>query len=80
MRPAVNGRERRVGDLVTTPREIGPRSQRIVDEERRHIAPGLQGFAQYAGIAMARGSATIWARVKGRWREKPSECTRGLPP
>jgi 4-aminobutyrate aminotransferase-like enzyme len=56
MRPTVNGRERRVGNLVTTRREIGPRSQRIVDEERRHIAPGLQGFAQYAGIAMARGS------------------------
>jgi 4-aminobutyrate aminotransferase / (S)-3-amino-2-methylpropionate transaminase / 5-aminovalerate transaminase len=36
-------------------REIGPRSREIVAREQRHIAPGLQGFAQYAGIAMARG-------------------------
>src|SRR5262245_5680615 len=40
---------------VTTRREIGPRSRQIVSEERRYMAPGLQGFAQYAGIAMARG-------------------------
>lgn len=36
-------------------REVGPRSKAIVAQEARHIAPGLQGFAQYAGIAIARG-------------------------
>jgi 4-aminobutyrate aminotransferase-like enzyme len=39
-------------------REVGPRSQAIVARERRHIAPGLQGFAQYAGLAMARGEGS----------------------
>jgi len=37
-------------------RERGPRSQEIVAREGRHIAPGYQGLAQYAGLAMARGS------------------------
>jgi 4-aminobutyrate aminotransferase-like enzyme len=36
-------------------REIGPLSARIVEQERRHMAPGLQSFAQYAGIAIASG-------------------------
>jgi 4-aminobutyrate aminotransferase-like enzyme len=36
-------------------REVGPRSKAVVARERRYIAPGLQGFAQYAGLAMARG-------------------------
>jgi 4-aminobutyrate aminotransferase-like enzyme len=36
-------------------REPGPRSRRVVEQERRHMAPGLQSFAQYAGLAMARG-------------------------
>ncbi len=36
-------------------REIGPRSQRIVALEQRHIAPGSQSFGLYAGLAMARG-------------------------
>ena len=36
-------------------REVGPRSKAVVAQERRHIAPGLQGFAQYAGLAIARG-------------------------
>src|SRR3989475_394513 len=35
------------------PRQPGPRSRRIVERERRHMAPGLQSFAQYAGLAMA---------------------------
>ncbi|HYB43988.1 MAG TPA: aspartate aminotransferase family protein [Candidatus Methylomirabilis sp.] len=39
-------------------REPGPRSRRIVEQERRHIAPGLQSFAQYAGLAMARGAGS----------------------
>jgi len=38
------------------PRQPGPRSRRIVERERRHMAPGLQSFAQYAGLAMARGA------------------------
>src|SRR5262247_1930937 len=36
-------------------REPGPRSQEIVARERRHAAAGMQGFALYAGLAMARG-------------------------
>jgi 4-aminobutyrate aminotransferase-like enzyme len=36
-------------------REVGPRSRRIVADEQRHIAPGLQSFALSAGLAMARG-------------------------
>jgi 4-aminobutyrate aminotransferase-like enzyme len=39
-------------------REIGPRSKAIVAREQGHIAPGLQGFAQYAGLAMARGEGS----------------------
>jgi len=38
------------------PHQPGPRSRRIVEQERRHMAPGLQSFAQYAGLAMARGA------------------------
>jgi 4-aminobutyrate aminotransferase-like enzyme len=34
----------------------GPRSQRIVAREQRHVAPGLQSYALSAGLAMARGS------------------------
>ncbi len=37
-------------------REVGPRSRRIVEQELRHAAPGMQGFALYAGLAMARGA------------------------
>jgi 4-aminobutyrate aminotransferase/(S)-3-amino-2-methylpropionate transaminase len=36
-------------------RQVGPRSKDIVARERRFLAPGSQGFAQYAGLAMARG-------------------------
>ena len=39
-------------------REVGPRSRAIVARESGHIAPGLQGFAQYAGLAMARGEGS----------------------
>jgi len=38
------------------PHQPGPRSRRIVEQERRHMAPGLQSFAQYAELAMARGA------------------------
>jgi 4-aminobutyrate aminotransferase/(S)-3-amino-2-methylpropionate transaminase len=40
-------------------REPGPRSREIVEQERRHMAPGLQSFAQYAGLAMARGAGAM---------------------
>src|SRR3989440_3349871 len=40
---------------MTERREVGPRSQRIVAQERRHVAPGSQSFSLYAGLAMARG-------------------------
>jgi 4-aminobutyrate aminotransferase-like enzyme len=46
---------------VSERREVGPRSKAIVAREQQHIAPGLQGFAQYAGLAMARGEgSTLW--------------------
>ena len=35
--------------------EVGPRSRSIVELESRHMAPGLQSFALYSGLAMARG-------------------------
>jgi 4-aminobutyrate aminotransferase-like enzyme len=35
--------------------EVGPRSRRIVELEQRHMAPGLQSFALYSGLAMAEG-------------------------
>src|SRR6184192_260259 len=46
---------------MTERREVGPRSQRIVAQERRHVAPGTQSFSLYAGLAMARctGSTLI---------------------
>ena len=40
-------------------REPGPRSRQIVLQEQRHMAPGLQSFAQYAGVAMARGAGSM---------------------
>jgi 4-aminobutyrate aminotransferase / (S)-3-amino-2-methylpropionate transaminase / 5-aminovalerate transaminase len=40
---------------VTAWREVGPRSREIVAREHRHVAPGLQSFALYAGFAVARG-------------------------
>ena len=36
-------------------REVGPRSKGIVELEQRHMAPGLQSFALYSGLAMAEG-------------------------
>ncbi len=41
---------------MTTRRTVGPRSQRLVAQEQRHIAPGLQSYALYSGLAMARGT------------------------
>ena len=36
----------------------GPRSKEIVELEQRHMAPGLQSFALYSGLAMARGEGS----------------------
>ena len=44
----------RVGSRV----EAGPRSKDIVELEQRHMAPGLQSFALYSGLAMARGEGS----------------------
>ncbi|MGE5413000.1 MAG: aspartate aminotransferase family protein [Syntrophomonadaceae bacterium] len=38
--------------------EVGERSKAIVELEARHMAPGLQSFALYAGVAMARGEGS----------------------
>jgi 4-aminobutyrate aminotransferase-like enzyme len=43
----------------------GPRSREIVAEERRHLAPGLQGFALWAGVAMERGQGSTVTDVDG---------------
>jgi 4-aminobutyrate aminotransferase-like enzyme len=43
---------------MTEHREPGPRSRAIVERERRVAAAGMQGFALYAGLAMARGLGT----------------------
>ncbi len=40
---------------MTNRRDVGPKSKAIVEREKKHIAPGLQSFAQWAGVAMARG-------------------------
>jgi 4-aminobutyrate aminotransferase/(S)-3-amino-2-methylpropionate transaminase len=34
----------------------GPRSTRIIEEEQRHMSPGLQSIALYSGLAMAQGT------------------------
>ena len=38
--------------------EVGPRSKSVVELEQRHMAPGLQSFALYSGLAMARGEGS----------------------
>ncbi|HEV8266648.1 MAG TPA: aspartate aminotransferase family protein [Thermoanaerobaculia bacterium] len=41
---------------VSTKRlEVGPKSREIVARESGHMAPGLQSFALYSGLAMAKG-------------------------
>jgi 4-aminobutyrate aminotransferase / (S)-3-amino-2-methylpropionate transaminase / 5-aminovalerate transaminase len=47
-----------VTETVKSRIEVGPRSQEIVALEQRHMAPGLQSFALYAGLAMARGEGS----------------------
>ena len=43
---------------MTAERIPGPRSERIVAQERQHMAAGLQSFALHAGRAMARGTGS----------------------
>ncbi len=43
----------------------GPRSQEVVAQEQRHLAPGLQGFALWAGVAMDHGEGSILTDVDG---------------
>ena len=39
-----------------TQNNAGPGSRRIVEQEQRHLAPGLQSIALYSGLAIARGT------------------------
>jgi 4-aminobutyrate aminotransferase-like enzyme len=43
----------------------GPRSQEVVAREQRHLAPGLQGFALWAGVAMDHGEGSTITDVDG---------------
>jgi 4-aminobutyrate aminotransferase / (S)-3-amino-2-methylpropionate transaminase / 5-aminovalerate transaminase len=43
----------------------GPRSREIVAKEQQHLAPGLQGFALWAGVAMDRGEGSTLTDVDG---------------
>ncbi len=43
----------------------GPRSRALVAEEQQHLAPGLQGFAQWAGVAMERGEGSTLTDADG---------------
>ena len=40
---------------MTERREVGPRSRADRRPRAAALAPGSQGFSQYAGLAMARG-------------------------
>jgi 4-aminobutyrate aminotransferase/(S)-3-amino-2-methylpropionate transaminase len=43
----------------------GPRSKEVVASEAVHLAPGLQGFALWAGVAMDHGSGSTVTDVDG---------------
>lgn len=43
----------------------GPKSRKLCLQERRHLAPGLQRFAQMAGIAVKTGQASTVTDVDG---------------
>ena len=43
----------------------GPRSREVVAREAEHLAPGLQGFALWAGVAMAKGEGSLLTDVDG---------------
>jgi len=46
--------------------EPGPRSKRIVEEEQRHMSPGLQSIALYSGLAMAQGTGSTLIDEDGK--------------
>jgi 4-aminobutyrate aminotransferase/(S)-3-amino-2-methylpropionate transaminase len=43
----------------------GPRSREVVSREQAHLAPGLQGFALWAGVAMDHGQGSHLTDVDG---------------
>ncbi len=43
----------------------GPRSRALVEREARHLAPGLQSFALWAGVAMDHGQGSYLTDVDG---------------
>jgi len=43
----------------------GPRSRAVVAREQEHLAPGLQGFALWAGVAMESGRGSTLTDVDG---------------
>ncbi|HMK71885.1 MAG TPA: aminotransferase class III-fold pyridoxal phosphate-dependent enzyme, partial [Myxococcaceae bacterium] len=43
----------------------GPKSRALVERESRHLAPGLQGFALWSGVAMDRGQGSHITDVDG---------------
>lgn len=43
---------------MTAGENAGARSREIFAKEKRHMAPGLQSFALYSGLAMARGEGS----------------------
>src|SRR3569833_2947295 len=51
---------------VTLKTEIpGPRSKEVVAREQKNLAPGLQGFALWAGVAMDHGQGSTVTDVDG---------------
>ncbi len=48
------------------PSNPGPRSRSIVALEQQHMAPGLQSFALYSGLAMARGTGSTLVDEDGK--------------
>ena len=48
------------------PSNAGPRSRGIVAREQQHMAPGLQSFALYSGLAMVRGSGSTLIDEDGK--------------
>ncbi|MFQ5802426.1 MAG: aspartate aminotransferase family protein [Candidatus Methylomirabilales bacterium] len=43
----------------------GPRSKQVVEQEQRHMAPGLQSIALYSGLAMAQGKGCTLVDADG---------------
>jgi 4-aminobutyrate aminotransferase-like enzyme len=43
----------------------GPKSKAVVEQEQRHLAPGLQGFALSSGIAVERAQGSVVEDVDG---------------